>query len=63
MPTDPRNGVVTFTGISVGDNATYTCNTGFELIGEGVATCTQAEGMNNASFLPTEPNCRRKCTL
>ena len=36
----PRNGRVRSTGSSVGDTATYTCNTGFELIGQAVTTCT-----------------------
>ena len=59
-PSGPSNGAVTSAGNSVGDTATYTCNTGFELIGQAVATCTQATDGNSASFLPTHPICRRK---
>ena len=59
-PSSPSNGVVTSTGNSVGDTATYTCNTGFELIGQAVATCTQATDGNSASFSPTQPICLRK---
>ena len=60
-PSSPSNGRVTSTGNSVGDTATYTCNTGFELIGSRVATCRQAG--NSASFSPAPPVCRRKYTL
>ena len=60
-PSSPSNGTVTFTGNSVGDNATYTCDTGFELIGDAVTTCTQdKDGLNSAVFVPTQPICRRK---
>ena len=51
------------TGNSVGDTATYTCNTGFELIGQAVVTCTLATSGNSATFMPTPPVCHRKCTL
>ena len=57
----PSNGGVIPAGNSVGDTATYTCNTGFELIGQPVATCTLDTGGNSASFVPTQPICRRKC--
>ena len=60
-PSSPSNGEVTSAGNSVGDTATYTCNTGFELIGQAVTTCTQATGGNTASFLPVQPVCHRKC--
>ena len=56
----PSNGTVASTGNSVGDTATYTCNTGFELIGQTVVTCTQATDGNSASFSPAEPICLRK---
>ena len=60
-PTTPSNGTVTFSGDSVGDNATYTCDTGFELIGDAVATCTQdKDGLNSAAFVPAQPICHRK---
>ena len=44
----------------VGDTATYTCNTGFKLIGQAVTTCTLSTNGNSASFLPAQPICRRK---
>ena len=52
------NGMVTFTGNSVGDTATYTCDPGFELIGSETTTCTQVD-VNTASFTPV---CRREYT-
>ena len=62
MCSDPvgiANGMVTFTGNSVGDTATYTCNSGFELIGSATATCIQVNG-NSAAFSPVPPVCRRE---
>ena len=60
-PSDLSNGVVDITGNSVGDNATYTCNVTFDLIGEHLSTCVQANDGNSASFVPTAPECHRKC--
>ena len=57
---NPSNGAVTSAGNSVGDTATYSCNTGFELLGNAVATCTLATEGNSASFMPTPPVCRGK---
>ena len=55
------NGMRTFTGNSVGDTATYTCNSGFELIGDPVTTCTAAMDGNSATFPPVPPpECRRE---
>ena len=61
-PADIVNGVVIFTGNSVGDTATYTCNSDFELIGIASATCTQVD-VNSASFSPVAPVCRRECCM
>ena len=58
-PVDIDNGMVTFTGNSVGDTATYTCNLGFELIGDATTTCTQVD-VNSAAFSPQPPVCRRE---
>ena len=58
-PADNVNGMVTFTGNSVGDNATYTCSSGFELIGDAMTTCTQVDA-NSATFQPAAPVCRRE---
>ena len=42
--TDPANGQVTLTaGTTVGQNATYSCNTGYNLVGDSTHTC-QATG-------------------
>ena len=56
---DLVNGMVIFTGNSVGDTAAYTCNSGFELVGSTAVTCTQAD-VNSAAFSPAPPVCRRK---
>ena len=40
---NPANGMVVVTGNSVGDNATYTCDPGFELEGATTRTC-QSDG-------------------
>ena len=58
-PVDIVNGMVTFTGNSVGDTATYTCDPGFELIGTATITCTQVDE-NNAEFSSVIPLCRRE---
>ena len=58
-PPDIVNGTVTFTGNSVGDTATYTCDPGFELVGNASVTCTQVD-VNSAAFAPTVPVCRRE---
>ena len=59
-PIDIVNGMVIFTGNFVGDTATYTCNSGFELIGDEMTTCTQVDA-NSATFQPAAPVCRREC--
>ena len=41
---DPLNGGVTWTSLSVGSIATYTCNSGFELVGNEMRTC-QSDGV------------------
>ena len=56
------NGTVTFTGNSVGDTAAYTCNSGFELIGNASLTCTQVE-VSSAAFSPAAPVCRREYSM
>ena len=58
-PVEIDNGMVTFTGNSVGDTATYICDSGFELIGGATTTCTGV--INSAVFLPAPPSCRREC--
>ena len=39
-PVDIDDGTVTLTGNLVGDTATYTCDPGFELVGDVITTCT-----------------------
>ena len=52
--------MVTFTGNSIGDTALYSCDPGFELIGDMITTCTQVD-MNSAAFQSQElPSCRRE---
>jgi hypothetical protein len=41
---DPLNGGVMWTNLSVGSIATYTCNSGFELVGNEMRTC-QSDGV------------------
>ena len=49
------NAMMTFTGNSVGDIATYTCNVGFELIGDTTTICTAAADGNSAAFPAVPP--------
>ena len=58
--TSPANGGVDVAGFSTEDIATYTCNDGFELIGNDTATCTPAPDGNSAMFLPSSPECHCK---
>ena len=64
MCSDPAgimNGMVTVTGNSAGDTATYACNSGFELIGNPTMTCTAAADGNSATFPAVPPpECRRE---
>ena len=46
---DPTNGQVDHTsGTTVGQTATYSCNTGYNLVGDSIRTC-QAEGIWSGS--------------
>ena len=58
-PVDINNGMVTFNGTSINDTATYSCDSGFELIGLATTTCTLVEA-NSAIFQPEPPLCRRE---
>ena len=51
--------MVTFSGNSVDDAVNYTCNSGFELVGNATATCTQVD-VNSAAFSPVPPVCMRE---
>ena len=59
-PVSIKNGTVTFNGNSVGDIATYICDSGFELIGNATTTCSTFVDMNIAEFQPAPPSCRRE---
>ena len=51
---DPINGQVTHTaGMTLGQTATYSCNTGYNLVGNSTRTC-QATGVWSGS----EPTCQ-----
>ena len=53
--TDPVNGQVSHTGgTTSGQTATYTCNTGYNLVGDSTHIC-QATGVWSGS----EPTCQR----
>ena len=45
---DPTNGLVTLTGAVLGSTATYSCDTGFNLVGSTLRTC-QANGLWSGS--------------
>ena len=51
---NPFNGVVTLTGNSPGDTATYSCNTGFELNGVENRTC-----LGSGLWENSPPTCER----
>ncbi len=59
-PVDIDNGTITFSGTVVGDVATYTCDLGFELIGNATTTCTLVD-TDRAEFQPAPPSCSREC--
>ena len=58
----PANGNVTFTSRNVGDTATYTCDVGFELIGNAMRTCTLLDPPIFDWSLSV-PACRRKSKI
>ena len=52
---DPANGIVRWTGLTTGSLAVYTCNNGYQPIGEQIRTC-----MNNGTWSGQETTCIRK---
>ena len=48
----PKEGVINVIGFEVGDTATYSCFTGFTLVGPPVRKCTRSGSWSNL-----EPNC------
>ena len=60
-PPDINFGTVVVTGNSIGDTATYTCDSGYELIGDAVRTCAKLPNdPSMADFQPEEPFCHRE---
>ena len=55
---DPANGQVSTTGTTFGETATYSCNTGYNLVGDNTRTC-QATG----NWSGSEPTCERMLLL
>ena len=62
MLSAPAFGSVRVTGRRPGDTATYTCNTGFELIGPMTRTCEET-GPGEADWDEDAPICRRMFQL
>ncbi len=58
-PVDIDNGMASFTGNTIGDVATYTCDFAYELIGNATTLCTLLN-MSSAEFQPAAPSCRRE---
>jgi len=53
QPSSPANGTVTFaTGTTQGNEALYTCDVGFTLMGEAIRTCDVS-----GNWAPTAPSC------
>lgn len=59
-PINPLNGKVIITGNSIGDVATYACDSLLTLYGTSTATCTWIDE-TKAAFVPTAPRCICKC--
>ena len=52
---DIANGRVVLSGLTVGSLASYTCNTGFNLVGNSARTC-----QSNGFWSGVEPFCTRE---
>ena len=57
-PSDPADGQVSTTGTTFGETATYSCNPGYNLVGDNTRTC-QATG----NWSESEPTCQRMLLL
>ena len=55
--TNPANGQVSLPGgTTVGQTATYSCNTGYNLVGSSTSTC-EATGQDTAAWSEDPPIC------
>ena len=52
---DPLDGSVTVDSFSLGSTAVYSCDEGFDLVGEAMRTC-----MNNSQWSGEAPQCMRR---
>ena len=65
--TQPSNGAVTISSgahkvtLGRGATATYSCNTGYGLIGQENRTCVVTDGGTNATWSGNEPTCWGEC--
>ena len=57
--TAPQFGSVSLSGVSVGSVATYTCDTGFTLVGDITRDCVQLSPAT-ADWNRDEPTCQRE---
>ena len=55
---DPSDGQVNFTATTEGSVANYTCDTGYDLVGDTTRTC-QSDGQWSGS----EPTCQSKFVI
>ena len=55
---NPANGGVSWTGLTSGSTATYTCNTGYQLTGAQTRTC-----QSNGTWSGQAPTCTRMTIL
>ena len=62
MLSGPAFGSVSVTGRSIGDNATYSCDPGFDLVGTAESTCEQVN-LGTARWSGIPPICQRKFLL
>ena len=54
-PNPPLNGMRNYTGITEGEQVTYTCSTGYKLSGASSRTCGA-----NGQWSGSQPSCERK---
>ena len=56
--TDPTNGEVDFTTTTYGSSSTYSCSTGYTLVGGSVRTCQESGGWSSSA-----PTCGKKQSI